>query len=410
MKFLFVNAYFMPEKVAFSHLEKDLIEAIVEEGNEIEIICPVPTRGITAEEKGKYKSLKNESLYDGKVTVTRFWAPDEGKNPLLRAFRYLWCNLREYMIGKKMKGVDCIFAASTPPTQGLLAGLLSKKLSCPFIYSLQDIFPDSLVTTGLSRENSLLYKIGKVIERKTYSYADKIIVISPSCKRNLLNKGINENKLHLISNWVDAQSTVPVENENNALFDEFNISKTTFNVVYAGNLGVAQGADIILDAAEELKNDDNIRFVIFGGGAEFENTVKDIKKRKLTNILINPLLPQEKVSQVYSLGDVCLVTCKAGVGNSGLPSKVWSIMACNTPIIASFDTESDLAEILSSSGAGVTVEAGNSSALAREIKKASQNGKKKTNSRDYVLLNADKKLCVKKYIELAYNTRKEARK
>ncbi len=410
MKILFVNAYFSPETIAFTHLENDLIQGLIDACHEIQVICPVPTRGISDETFTKYKTQKTEILYDGKVSVKRFWAPREGKNPLIRAFRYLWCNLREYQIGKKYKAADVVFAVSTPPTQGLLAGLLSKKLKCPFIYSLQDIFPDSLVTTGLSTKSSIVWKLGRKIEDKTYSYAQKIIVISNSCKNNLLNKGVDESKLELISNWVDIENIIPVPREKNALIDELHIDPSKFLVVYAGNFGAAQGADIILDAARKLLDNKNIQFIIFGGGSEFDDAVNTVKKNNLTNIIINPLLPRERVSEVYSLGDVALITCKPGVGNSGMPSKTWSIMACNTPIIASFDTESDMSEILTASGAGICVEAGDSSSLAEEIKKASQCEKKNINPREYVLLNADKKTCVKKYIELAQNARKEVRK
>lgn len=398
MRILFVNAYFMPETIAFSHLEKDLIEGLVSVGHEIEVICPTPTRSVTDEVYKQYKTIKHEELYDGKVHVRRFSAPREGKNPIVRAFRYLWCNLREYQIGKKYKGIDAVFAVSTPPTQGLLAGKLSKKLKCPFIYSLQDIFPDSLVTTGLSKEGSLLWKIGRKMEKKTYGYANQIIVISESCKRNLLKKGVSENKLSLISNWVDIEQIKTVSREDNKLIDEFGIDPDKFIVVYAGNFGAAQGADIVLKAAEKLLDEKNIQFVIFGGGAGYTDAAEYVKNHNLANVLIHPLLPQDRVSEVYSLGDVALITCKPGVGNSGMPSKTWSIMACNTPIIASFDTDSDMAEILEVSGAGRCVEAGNIEALKQEIIRTYKNGTSQANYRDYVRNHADRALCVSQYL------------
>ncbi len=399
MRILFVNAYFMPETIAFSHLEKDLIEGLVSAGHEIEVICPIPTRSVSDEVYEQYKSIKSEDLYDGKVHVRRFSAPREGKNPLVRAFRYFWCNLREYQIGKKYKDIDAVFAVSTPPTQGLLAGKLSKTLNCPFIYSLQDIFPDSLVTTGLSKKGSLIWKFGSWIERKTYGYAKHIIVISESCKKNLLNKGVSKDKLSLISNWVDIEKIKPVSREDNKLIGEFGIDANKFLVVYAGNFGAAQGADIVLKAAEKLLDESEIQFIIFGGGAEYGAAVDYVTEHKLTNVMINPLLPQDRVSEVYSLGDVALITCKPGVGNSGMPSKTWSIMACNTPIIASFDTDSDMAEILEASGAGRCVAAGNVDALVQEIADANKGNIHKSNLRAYVQEHADKKMCVSKYIE-----------
>lgn len=404
MRILFVNAYFMPEMIAFSHLEKDLIEGLISIGHKIDVICPTPTRGVSDEVYKQYKSIKSEDLYAGKVHVRRFFAPREGKNPLVRGFRYFWCNLREYQIGKKYKGMDVIFAVSTPPTQGLLAGKLSKKLKCPFIYSLQDIFPDSLATTGIAKEGSLVWKIGSWIERKTYGYAKRIIVISESCKKNLLNKGVSEDKLSLISNWVDIEQIKPVSREETKLISEYGIDQNKFLIVYAGNFGAAQGADIILKAAEKLLDKPEIQFIIFGGGAEYRAAVSYVVGRKLTNVMIHPLLPHDRISEVYSLGDIALITCKPGTGNAGMPSKLWSIMACNTPIIASFDQKSDLADVLKESGAGMCVEPGNVNALVDAVMKSFGEWKfgtgKSLNLREYVRLNASKKICVGRYIEI----------
>ncbi len=404
MKILFVNAYFMPETIAFSHLERDLLEGLVAAGHEIQVLCPTPTRAVTPQQRAQYRGRKHEQLYGASVQVRRFWAPQEGKNPILRAFRYLWCNLRQYQLGRRCKGIDAVFAVSTPPTQGLLAGQLARKLGCPFVYSLQDVFPDSLVTTGLTHEGSLLYKLGAWVERRTYAYAQRIIVISEACRRNLLSKGVAGHKLSLISNWVDIEEIRPIARQDNTLISEFHIDPDKFLVVYAGNFGAAQGADIILEAAQKLLDRQSIHFVIFGGGAEYEAAVRRVAEQGLTNVTINPLLPQERVSEVYSLGDVALITCKPGVGNSGMPSKTWSIMACNTPIIASFDSKSDLADAIKAAGTGSCVPAGDVDALTKALMEAFRQWKSGSTSpiqpRDYVRRHAEKNTCLKKYIQL----------
>ena len=399
MKILFLNAYFYPETISFTHLEKDLMEGLLENGHEILLLTPTPTRGISNEQYEKYRKCKHESLYDGRVQVTRFFAPREGKNPIIRALRYFWCNMRQYGLGKKFKDVDLIFAVSTPPTQGLLAGRLAKKLKCPFVYSLQDVFPDSLVTTGMTSEGSMIWKLGRKIENKTYVMSSRVIVISQAIEENLRNKGVQADKLVQIPNWIDTDAVAPVCRESNRLYDEFKLPRDRFCVVYAGNFGAAQGADVILQAAERLKNNSEIQFVIFGGGAEYENAVQIVRERSLDNVFIHPLLPQDRVPEVYSLGDVALITCKKGVGKSGMPSKTWSIMACNTPIIASFDTDSELDQIIKQANAGVCIEPENADALAEAILAQKEKSEAQVCARDYVMSNASKKICVKKYVE-----------
>lgn len=408
MNVLFLDAYYEPESIAYTHLEKDLIEGLIADGHKIRIICPTPTRGISNEIREQYKKIKSESKYDGAVIVERFWAPQEGKNPLVRAFRYFWCNLRTYQKAIKQRNIDVVFSNSTPPTQGALSGLAEKKLGrkskkkIPFVYNLQDIFPDSLVNAGFAHKGGLLWKVGRKIEDFTYNHADKIIVISQGFKRNIMEKGVPEEKIDVISNWIDLDSVHPVERKDNTLVSEFGLDPSKFIVVYAGNFGAAQGADIVLKAAKELAREKDIQFVIFGGGPYFEDAKKEAEG--FENVIIHELMPQDRISEVYSLGDVALITCKAGTGKAGMPSKTWSIMACNTPIIASFDTDSDLADVIKDSGAGYCVEPGDSTVLAHVIEAAflewNSGIYKSLNLREYVRLNASKEICVGRYIRI----------
>lgn len=408
MKILRLQAYCFPERMASAHLICDLYEACAAEKIETVVYTPTPTRGIDQATRDKYKKIKYEEQYNGYVVIHRFAMFREGNNPLQRAFRYILCNIAQYWMGVHEKNANIVFGASTPPTQGILCALTAKRLSkkykrnIPFVYNLQDIFPDSLVTSGLTQKGSFLWKIGRKIENYTYKNADKIIVISENMKRNIINKGVPEDKIIVIPNWIDTETVKPIKKDDNRLYAEFHISKEKFTVLYAGNFGAAQGADIILKAAETLMSEPDIQFVIFGGGAEFHAAAAYVKEHHLTNVIIQPLLPQDRVSEVYSLGDVALITCKSGVGSSGMPSKTWSIMACNTPIIASFDTDSDMACILQKSGAGICVEPENVSELSKAILEASKNRRKQNSLQltSYVERTASKTVCVQKYIDV----------
>lgn len=407
MRILFLDSYFYPEIIAETHLEVDFMQGLLNEGHEIFVVCPIPTRGIPKETVEKFRHIKRETL-EGGIEVQRFWAPQEGRNPIIRALRYFWVNFRQLMIAKKYKDIDKVFCISTPPTQGMLSAMVAKKLSKKYkkkvdlIYNLQDIFPDSLVTTGLAKEDSFFWKIGSKIEKYTYENSDKIIVISEGFKRNILKKGVPEEKIEVVTNWIDTDAVKSVKRQENRLFDEFKLDRDKFTVVYAGNFGAAQGADVVLKAAEKLKKDKSIQFVVLGVGSEFEDAKEIVKTKKLKNVYIDDILPQERVSEVYSLGDVAVITCKKGVGGSGLPSKTWSIMACNTPIIAAFDLNSELAEIIEKADAGVCVEPENVDALVNAILDAKSNGFSKDDNhiREFVEDYASKTTCVAKYLEV----------
>ena len=405
MRLLRLQAYCFPEQTAGTHLIGDMYEGYAKNGITAEVYVPTPTRGIDKETRNKYKKIKYEELYDGHLVIHRFALFREGRNPLQRALRYALCNLIQYWKAVRAKDIDVVFCASTPPTQGMLCAKIAKKLSkkykrhVPFVYNLQDIFPDSLVTANMTKKGSFLWKIGRKIENYTYRHADKIIVISEDFKRNIMEKGVPEEKIVIIPNWVDTEAVRPVFKEDNRLPEEFGIDRDKFTVVYAGNLGEAQGAGIILEAARELTD---VQFVIFGGGSELENVKRTAEA--LPNVIVNALLPQDRVAEVYSLGDVALITGKKGVGGSALPSKTWSIMACNTPIIAAFDPDSELAKIIDEAHAGVCIPPEDVQELVRAIRRFSEAADVYGGGREYVCRYASKETCVGQYVAVLKNS------
>jgi glycosyltransferase involved in cell wall biosynthesis len=407
MKILFLDAYFNPESTPFTYLENDIIEAFVKDGHTVDVICPIPTRGVSKEVAEKYKGLKFENLYNGQVNVRRFLASKEGKNPIIRAFRYLWCNVREYMIGKKYKDIDLIFCASTPPTQGMLAGKLAKKIKCSFVYSLQDIFPDSLVYTKMTKKGSLIWKIGSAVEKKTYEYADKIVVISEDFKKNLLSKNVPTDKISVIRNWADTKSVKAVERENNSLFDTYGIDRSKFYVCYSGNIGHTQNMDMLLEVAEELLGMPEIGFILVGDGAARVYVEERVKKENINNIIMLPFQEYEKISEVFSLGDCGLIISKSGVGNNSVPSKTWSIMSAERPVIASFDKGFELDRVITEADCGICVQADDKDALKKAIFEMYENrdfiGEKGKNGRKYIMDNLTREIGTSKWVEVIKN-------
>lgn len=403
MKLLLLPPYFTPESQSSSLLDHHRYEAFAEAGMDMIVYTPTPTRGITDDVRNEYKLRKYEKMYNGKMSVVRYNLMKEGKNPIGRALRYFLGFIKQYYYGRKQKTIDCIFLVSTPPIQGLLGGLLKKKLHVPFVYNLQDVFPDSLVGSGLSNEGSLLYRIGRKIENYTYNNADKIIVISEDFKRNIMAKGVPESKIEVVYNWVDENAIIPVDDMDNPLFCEFGISKDKFRVVYAGNLGHAQNISIIVDAAAKLKNNDKIEFLIFGKGGLEQQLRERIQKEQLSNVKLLPLQPFERVSYVYSLGNVCIVSCKAGLGGSAMPSKTWSILSTATPVLANFD-DGELKETLEKNNLGIFTKAGDLDGFVNAILCLSKDKdackEMGMNGRNFILKKLTKSVGSARYVEI----------
>ena len=399
MKVIFPFSYYYPEQCAGIFVVDDLMHRLAAEGDESVIYVPTPTRNVREGVEWKRKEVH----CDDKMVVKRFRMYGEGKNPLLRALRYCFCEL-VYLHHLLCDKYDVAFIDSTPPIQGLKLPIVRLFRKCPVVYNAQDLFPDTLSGTGLAKKGGLLWKIGSWVARVTFNNTDKIIAISEDIKRTLVEeKGIPADKVVVVYNWVDSDAVVPIAKEENPLFEEFGLNREKFHVVYAGNLGNAQNINIVVDAAARLRDNENVEFVVFGSGGLESDIRARIEAEGLENLRLLPLQPVERVKYVYSLGDVCLVSCKEGLGGSAMPSKTWSILSCGRPVLANFD-EGELQMILTKNQLGVFTKAGDLegfveaiSQLAAEPEKCEKMGAR---GRQFILDNLTKDAGTRKYAEV----------
>lgn len=403
MKVLFLPAYFHPEQDASTHLSNDREKALIENGIDIIAICAAPTRGVSLSVRLEYKHKKKELMYDGHLVIYRFSLFREGKNVFLRALRYIICSFIQFyhvLFCKASRECSVMWISSSPPGKCALISIASKIVKIPIVLNLQDIFPDSLVGAGFTHRGSLLWRIGRYIENFTYRNVEKIVVISEDFKKNLLEKGVPEDKMILIYNWVDSDNICPIDKQDNTLYEELGLSRDKFTIVYAGNLGNAQNISIIMDGAKQLPD---VQFAIFGTGGLEDELRKEISEEQLSNVFLYPLQPYERVSEVYSLGDACIVSCKAGFGGSAMPSKTWSIMSCGRPVIASFD-EGELKSIIEKNNCGIYSHAGDINELVEAITKLYSNPTlckvMGSNARRFIIENLTKDVGTQKFVNV----------
>lgn len=399
MKAIFPCSYYLPETAASLYITDNIVHACADKGIEVDLYTPSPTRNVPDGSLWE----REERQMDGKLRIHRFHLYGEGKNPMLRALRYFLGEfiLLHYCMWKKY---DVAFVDSTPPIQGLKMPLIKWLKRKPTIYNVQDIFPDSLVGTGLTHEGSLIWKIGRMVEKITYRYADKIIVISEDFKKNIMAKGVPEDKIVVIYNWVDQNKVVDVPREENKLFDVYGLERSKFYITYNGNIGLTQNMDMLLDVAKELqKVYEDIHFVLVGNGAYLDEVKRKVADQQLENVHLLPFQPYEDISHVFSLGDASLVISKPGVGANSVPSKTWSIMSASRPVLANFD-ENELKTIIENNHCGIFTKAGDKDAFKESIltlynhrelcKEYGHNGRK------FVLDNLTREVGTQKYVDV----------
>lgn len=408
MKVLYPFAYYYPETCAGIYIIDNIMETAAEDGVESLLTVPTPTRDV---EKGAVWERK-EKKFSEKTEIRRFHMFQEGKNPIGRAFRYLMCELVQTKICLFEK-YDVLFIDSTPPIQGLKLPLIKFFRRKPVVYNVQDIFPDSLTGTGLAKKGGLLWKIGTLVMKITYSCSDRFIVISEDFKKNLMEKGIPESKIDVVYNWVDQNAVVDIPRKQNKLFDKYNLDHSKFYITYSGNIGLTQNMDMLQDVAKSLSQIKDIHFVLIGQGAYKSAVEKRIADENIQNITMLPYQPYDDISHVFSLGDVGLVISKPGVGSNSVPSKTWSIMSASRPVIANFD-ENELKSIIMDNECGIFTKAGDKEAFMNAIitlyenkEKAIQMGK---NGREFVMKNLTREVGTQKYVDVikdVVNNRKQ---
>lgn len=399
MKAIFPCSYYLPETAASLYITDNIVHACADKGIEVDLYTPSPTRNVPDGSVWE----REERQMDGKLRIHRFHLYGEGKNPMLRALRYFLGEfiLLHYCMWKKY---DVAFVDSTPPIQGLKMPLIKWLKRKPTIYNVQDIFPDSLVGTGLTHEGSLIWKIGRIVEKITYRYADKIIVISEDFKKNIMAKGVPEDKIVVIYNWVDQSKVVDVPREENKLFDVYGLDRSKFYITYNGNIGLTQNMDMLLDVAKELQKEyEDIHFVLVGNGAYMDEVRRKVAEHQLGNVHLLPFQPYEDISHVFSLGDASLVISKPGVGANSVPSKTWSIMSASRPVLANFD-ENELKTIIENNHCGIFTKAGDKDAFKESIltlynhrelcKEYGHNGRK------FVMDNLTREVGTQKYVDV----------
>ena len=407
MKVLYPFAYYYPETCAGIYIIDNIMEEAASQGVESLLIVPTPTRDVDMSVKWE----RVEKKFSGKATIKRFHMYGEGKNPIGRALRYFLCEMKQlhYCL---WKSYDVLFIDSTPPIQGLKLPIVKFFKRRPVVYNAQDIFPDSLAGTGLAKRGGLLWKLGTLVMNITFSCCDKIIVISEDFRQNLLEKGVPEEKIVVVYNWVDQNAVAHVDRKDNKLIGAYGINPKKFYIEYSGNIGLTQNMDMLLDVMKDLKvSHPEIGLLLVGEGAYKRQVEEIVKRNELTNVTMLPFQPYEDISHVFSLGDVGIIISKPGVGANSVPSKTWSIMSASRPVLANFD-ENEIKSILENNHCGLFTKAGDKEAFKQSIlalyndrEMAVEMGR---NGRQFVMDNLTREVGTQKYVDVIKSVVAEA--
>jgi glycosyltransferase involved in cell wall biosynthesis len=259
---------------------------------------------------------------------------------------------------------DVVYVYHPPITLGLPAMMLRMLKRCPFVYDVQDLWPDTVVSCGMMNNRALLAMLTWWC-RVVYRQADRIVVLSPGFKNALVSRGVPDGKIDVIYNWADEESIHRV-GRNEALAEQLGMAGR-FNIVFAGTMGIAQALDSVLEAARlcaPMHKD--AQFVFVGGGIDKARIESKSQAMGLTNTRFLPRQPMEAIGDILALADVLLVHLRSDpLFRITIPSKTQAYMAAGRPILMA--VPGDAASLVEQAGAGVTCASEEPAALADAV-------------------------------------------
>ena len=251
----------------------------------------------------------------------------------------------------------------SPVTVGIPAILIKKLRGTPILFWVQDLWPESLSATGATESKWILRRVESLV-RRIYRHCDKILVQSEAFRGPIERLGVKREDIVYLPNSAEAFYR-PVSLEGDA--SEHAELPKGFRVMFGGNIGKAQGFEMILDAAELLKGQTDIHWIIVGDGRMFSWVRHEVRKRELgRTVHLLGRFPAEEMPRYFALADALLVTLRnQPIFSLTIPAKVQSYLACGKPIIAALDGEG--ARVVQEAGAGLTVRPEDARALADAV-------------------------------------------
>ncbi|MBC8526124.1 MAG: glycosyltransferase family 4 protein [Candidatus Cloacimonetes bacterium] len=352
MKILYITQYFIPETCAPSNRAYATIKYLSDAGHQVAVLTEMPNHPKGIIYKGYKRKLFCRERIDG-FDVLRTWIyTSPKKNFITRILFYSTFMIFGIITAlSTWRNYDIIFISSPPLFVGGI-GVVLKKLfpKIKFIFEVRDLWPDVAVEIG-ELSNKTFIDLSTKLAISCYTLSNKIISVTNYFRDEIIKKGIPRNKIDVIRNGTDINNWHKVDFEN--IFIKYNINiENKFLVIYAGNLGLAQGIDTILYAAKKLKDYSDILFLIIGDGPEKEKLYNIASEHSLKNVIFIEEKPREEISQYLSAAHCGIVPLKRSkVFYGTIPSKLFDYLACELPVLLGVDGEAR--EILEESKAGL---------------------------------------------------------
>ncbi len=399
MRIALISHYFWPELGAPSARLLEMGRSWARRGHDVTVVTNFPNHptGVIPERyRGKPFLIER---HDGlRVIRCRTYAtPNRGV--VRKTLGHLYFMLQAVVQATPhLRQADVLVVSSPTLFAAVAAFVISRRIGVPFVLEVRDLWPAIFVDLGVVRNRLAIWML-ESLELFLYRRSRKVVTVTRAFARDIAARGIDPSKIEVIHNGVDLDAFQPGPGDER-LRSQLGLGDKLV-VLYCGAHGISHALARILEVAERLRADPGIHFLFVGEGAEKEGLVA--RARGLGNVTFRPAVPRDGVPALYRSADVCLVPLRAvPLFRSFVPSKMFEILACGRPILASLEGEA--AEILEASGAAMVVPPEDVDALVESLRRLAADPSLRRDlaarGRPFVAAHYDRDVLAERYLRI----------
>jgi len=378
---LFINRSYWPDVEATGQLLTELCEDLAGVFD-VTVICGAARQVVDAVPENAERFREHRGVKIRRVRHTQF-----SKTSFIgRITNMLTFQMAATHSALTARRADVVIVETDPPFLCILGRVLQVMRKSRLICYLQDIYPDVAIALG-KLNSGLITRFLRWIFFGVYRQSDAVIVLSRDMKELLADSGVRAEHIHVIPNWIDTDLVKPVK-QANPFRQKHNLTDK-FVVMYSGNLGLSQNLDMVLEAAYQLRESEQIQFMFVGDGADRNRLEQIAGRRQLTNVVFVGYQPKVDLGQSLSAADVHLVVLQPQIRRLLMPSKIYGVFASGTAAIVIGRPDCELAQIVRQNDLGQVVVNDDPGQLARTILQMADSSQTLTrqgiNAREYAM-------------------------
>jgi colanic acid biosynthesis glycosyl transferase WcaI len=330
VRILVLSQYYDPEPIP---KPSELAEELAMRGHEVSVLTGLPNYPTGRLANGYRLQPHKRETIRGIPVLRVFEVPYHSGSSVGRFLNYGSFMVAAAAAAPVITRPDVVYVWHPPLTVGVAAWAIRLLRGSPFLYDVQDIWPDEALLAGMMRKGLMSRALG-VLEKAVYRRASHVVVATPGARNNLLAKGVPEDKVSVVPNWIFGDglalpAPADVESARGSLE-----ANGAFTVTFAGNTGLLQGLDTMLQAARILAHRSDIVFRVVGDGSDLPRLKKLARNLELHNLRFLGRRPASEMPAILAASDALLVVLRSGpLTELALPTKTLAYLASARPVL-----------------------------------------------------------------------------